>query len=247
MTITLGTARKEGLTLWDALEEYSDRALWNEYERGRNRFIPKLPPQDLPPEPIDWRTTPPLPTDPVQDYLMFQQVEERLKQGLLELLRSGNLLSTGYHSPRSRDQKPVWIVADRWALGRVSWEDSELWLPGEVFEDVLVVRSPALRAAAALEAIPAPASTPSPGRPSRKDEILPAYIALRDARKIDFESLNRNIRSIQEFIKNLSENQTGTKGFGSETIRKAIRDQFLRDKEVYLASQKFSQKPSSKK
>jgi hypothetical protein len=247
MSITLEMARKEGVTLWDALEEFSDRALWNEYERGRNRFFPKLPPQDLPAEPIEWRITPPLQADPMKDYWAFEQLETRLKQNLLKLLTTGRLCATGYHLPRSRDRKPVWISSDRWEVGRVSWEKSEFWLTGEVFEDVLVTPSPAFRAATAVQAMPNPAPSRGPGRPTRNDEILPAYIALRDAGKIDFKSLNKNIATIRDTIVELSIDKTGTKGLGNDKIRTTIHDQFLIDKEAWVSSQKSSQKPSSKK
>jgi hypothetical protein len=246
MTISLETAREQGLKLWDALEKYSDRAMWNEYEVARNHFFPKLPPEDLRPERIQWGAAPPLPTDPVQDFLKFQQLETRLKDNLLKLLTTEKLLATGYPSPRVRDQKPVWISPDRWKPDRVSWDESELWLPDEVFEEILVVPSSALRAAEAITEMPSLAPPRSPGRPSRKGEILAAYVALRENEKIDFGSLNQNIANIRETVIKLGQDPKNKQGLGDETIRITVHDHFYEDQKAYLASQKSSQKSSQK-
>jgi hypothetical protein len=242
MEITAEQVWNEGLDLWSALEEYSDRDLWQEYETIHAIVTPKLPPADLPPESIAKVSevlSRPLQFDPVEQFFQYQEIEAKVKSAFLNLLKNGELLGAGYAVPHRRNHLPARIPPDLWASGRISWAESELWAGADVFEQIRVVPSPKLRKATAVAAISTPEPRRRAGRPSRGGEILAAYVTLRDAGKIDYTSLNCNIDTIWNFLK-LSGNPSS-----KETIRTASRDQFLLDRDLH-SPRNPSRKPSQK-
>jgi len=69
------------------------------------------------------------------------------------------------------------------------------------------------------------------GRPSRRDRIIEAYRALRDAGKIDFRALHLNYASVRELVMRMNADQASDKGLSDEAIRSAISAGFKRDQQ----------------
>jgi hypothetical protein len=184
---------------------------------------------------------PPLAEDPVKRYMLLAeqhtQIENQLKSEIVTLLRNGILLAAGYTSPRLRGRVPVWIEPECWATGTIDWDQSELWVNGNRFEEVRIIRSYASGAAEAVASISPPQPPRRPGRPSRADEIRLAYDALRDAGKIDFTlSLRANLPTIREAVRTLGGTPSDEQGLGDEVMRRIIGKQFKHDKETRMSS-----------
>jgi hypothetical protein len=164
-------------------------------------------------------------------------IEDQLKSEIIMSLIAGVLLAVGYVPPRLRARAPVRIGSDCWRRGKVDWERSELWVDRDRFEDVRVIRSPALKAAEAIAAI-SPAEPPrSPGRPSRAEEIRTAYMALKHEGKINFAlSLRANVPTIRQAVHARSGNPPNENGLGDEAIRRAVGEQFRLDQEARKVS-----------
>ena len=229
-------AWQQGLPLGEALEEYSDPELWEEYEPIAALVMPKLPPADLPLEPfkpsdqIHRAALPPI--DPARLMERFYSLDNGIKADVIRRLTAGELLAVGYPAPRRRRQPPVWILPSTWEQGRVSWMESELWTDTNAFEQVRVILSPAAAAASIVATIPPPEPTRPAGRPTRREDIRQAYIALREAGRIDFSALSRNIPLIREAALRLrGGDMTDTKGLKDSTIEFAIGEQFKGDRE----------------
>jgi hypothetical protein len=212
------SAWNEGVSLWNAVEKYSNEQLWNEYIiLDDDLFSPR---ENYP--------------DPVNNFQELAQkhtiIGNQLTSEILTLLKTGLLLAVAYRSPRLRHQDPVLIDSDSWRRGKVNWERSELWIDGNRFEEVRVLRPPASKTAEAIAAISPAEPQRSPGRPSRAKEIKAAYTEVRDAGKIDFAlSLNANLPTIQQGVHALSGNLSN-EGLKYEAIRHAVGKQFRRDK-----------------
>jgi hypothetical protein len=173
-------------------------------------------------------------SDPVRHFQELSHkhtiIGNQLTSETLTLLKTGLLSGVAYKSPRLRNQNPIWIEPNFWERGVVNWEESELHIDGSRFEQIHVIRPPSSKTAEAIADI-SPAEPPrSPGRPSRAKEIKAAYTEVRDAGKIDFAlSLNANLPTIQQGVHALSGNPSN-QGLKYEAIRRAVGEQFERDK-----------------
>jgi hypothetical protein len=240
MTISALSAWKEGVSLWGAVEKYSNEHLWNESITISEELSPKIQ-EYQPNEPIKWEAAPPLEEDPVKRYQILtnrlSRIDDQLKSEIIMLLSTGNLLAVGYVPPRLRGRDPIWIDRDCWDRGKVDWAQSQLWGDRNRIEEVRVVRPPAATAAEAIASISPTIPPRSPGRPSRAEEIKLAYSALREERKIDFtRSLRGNLTIIQQAVHKLSEGPPDLKGLGYEAVRLAVGQQFRQDQARWQGS-----------
>jgi hypothetical protein len=162
-----------GIPLWDALGEYTEPALWDEYENICAQVFPALPPNDLPPDPrqyVEIRSGP-LPSDPVRLFNQYLSLDAKVKAGITALLGQGKLVALGYRLPRRRTQAPTRISPGSWEAGRISWGDSQLWTQSEAFGEIRVIASTELKAAAVLAEIPSPGPNHKRGRPTWRAEF----------------------------------------------------------------------------
>lgn len=222
--------------LREALESFADPATAAEYKELASLVMPRLPPSDLPPAPSV--SSKPLKEDPSTTYPRFLAVQAKASGEILHLLKAGELLAVGYIASDKRRETPQWIAADRWQNGRISLQQSQLWVDDDLFEDVRIVESSERTAAAIAATI---AHQPSPrrrGRPSRRDRIIEAYRALRDEGKIDFRALHLNFEPVRKLVMRLPLDQPGEKGLSNEAIRSAISAEFKRDQLAESATEK---------
>jgi hypothetical protein len=233
MAIPSLSAWEDGVSLWGAVEKYTNEALWNQYVTLKDELHltvrPEIFKQDFARGP-----DPPLDEDPVKRYQLlyekFVRIETQLTSEILTSLTIGVLLAVGYTSPRLRGRVPVWIEPECWGTGKVDWAQSELWADGNRFEEVRIIQSHASAAAEAVASISPTKPPRHPGRPSRADEIRSAYKTLRDSGKINFMlSLRANLPTIREGVHALSGNPSDQQGLGDEAMRRVLGEQFKRD------------------
>jgi hypothetical protein len=225
---------QEGVPLWDAVAKYSNKPLWDQFVTISEELCPEIP-EHLPDEPINWQPAPQLEEDPVKRFDQLSerltQLETHLKSEIITSLSAGILIAAGYVPPRVRGRQPVRINSDCWDRGKVDWTRSRLWVDGNRFDDIRVIRSPVAETAEAISSISPPSPPRPPGRPTRAEEIWTAYINLRDTGKINFGlSFRANVPTIRECVLTLSEDPSDKRGLDGEVIRRVVGTQFKLDK-----------------
>jgi hypothetical protein len=233
MMMSAVSAWQEGVSVWGAVEKYSNETLWNEYVTLTNVLFPPIS-EDLIDELREWKPDPPLDEDPVERFLKLNHrrnlIEDQVKSEILTLLKTEFILAVAYTSPRLRGRDPIWIEPDCWGRGKVDWTRSELWVDGSRFEEVRIIQPLTSTAAEAVAAIPPIVPERKPGRPSRAEEIELAHVPLRKAGKIDFtRSLRANLHTIQQAVHELNGNPQDLKGLRYEAVRLAVGEQFRQD------------------
>ncbi|MGH6973239.1 MAG: hypothetical protein ACRED7_11880, partial [Stellaceae bacterium] len=134
--------------------------------------------------------------------------------------------------------EPMWISADCWNEGgRISWDNSELWVHGKIFADIRVVRPRVPTTisessiAQVVQLAPSPGQNRS-GRPTRAPEIKAAYEELNSEGRIDFSnSLRANLPVIQSRVHSRAGSDSKlTTGLEYNAVRKAIGAEFQKEK-----------------
>lgn len=237
MTALPKSAWDQGVTLSEALEIYSSDELWQQIEPLNEKYLLVMP-EDLPPEAIKWGPQTPLAVSPTQDYPKFLELHEKLKAEIRSLLRNGELLGVGFLRPQHHGTEPMWISADCWNEGgRISWDNSELWVHGKIFADIRVVRPRVPTTisessiAQVVQLAPSPGQNRS-GRPTRAPEIKAAYEELNSEGRIDFSnSLRANLPVIQSRVHSRAGSDSKlTTGLEYNAVRKAIGAEFQKEK-----------------
>ena len=237
MTTPPKSAWDRGVTLAEALETYSSDELWRQIEPLNEKYLLVMP-ADLPPEPIRPEPQPLLAVSPIEDYPKFLELLEKLRAEIISLLGNGELLGVGFLRPKHRGTEPMWISADCWNEGgRISWDNSELWVYGKIFAEVRIVRPRVPTAigenstAQVVQLAPSPGRNRS-GRPTRAPEIKAAYEELKSEGGIDFgSSVRANLPAIRSRVnQKAGSDPASTQGLEYEAVRKAIGAEFQRDK-----------------
>lgn len=142
-------------------------------------------------------------------------LEKDLKEQLKRAVQLGQLIATGYLSPRKTNYRPRIIEADIIPTGNIDWENSEC--EGNGLSYVAVRISPGI-----VTNPPAQKTTKlkddrtiarkKPGRPSNRELIRKTYLALLDANKLagmPSKEITRTIRNAIKAgpLKQVSENQ----------------------------------------
>jgi hypothetical protein len=212
------------------LETFADPATAADYKELASLVLPRLPPDDLAPLPSV--SSKPSEDDPSRTYGRFLDARDKARREILHLLKTGELLAVGYIASDRRRETPQWIAARGWETGRVSWDESQLWTDSnEIFEEVRIIQSRDANTAAIAATMELPPASRRRGRPSRRDRIIEAYRALRDAGKIDFRALHLNYASVRELVMRMNADQASDKGLSDEAIRSAISAGFKRDQQ----------------
>jgi hypothetical protein len=161
MNMPTSTAWKEGFALWDAVQKYSNKELWDQFVTISEELHPQIP-ENSADEQISWEPTPPLQEDPVERFIRLRQrlaqLEAHLKSEIITSLSAGILLAVGYVPPRVRDREAVWVKPPCWDRGRADWNHSRLWVDGNRFDEIRVIPSPVAKTAEVISSISPPSS-----------------------------------------------------------------------------------------
>lgn len=236
MTSLSKIAWDRGVKLSEALEMFSSDELWREFETLHEKLFPEIP-ADLRPEPIKWEPQPQLAVSPTAELPKYLELRKKVETEIIGFLRTGKLLGVGFLKPNFRGAEPRWISANDWNDGcKISWDNSGLYTKDKDFTDVRVVRPKvpiSISDASDMQAIqlaPFPGRNRS-GRPSLASEIKTAYEELKSEDKLDFGSLRANLSAIQFRVnKRIGADPASTKDLRYNAVRKAIGEEFLRDK-----------------
>ena len=155
----------------------------------------------------------------------LSDVMDAMKKNVVKWVSTGQLRAYGFSTPRSSNDTPQEIPQDLWH-GWIYWDKDKLEGNGLT---MVGIRLTSLKSLTQDEERTVSARQ---GRPSRSDQILTAYISLREEGLIDYKKgLRHHIQMIQERITSLyPENDSSLKGIGEKVLYKDLSKQFSEDK-----------------
>ena len=134
-------------------------------------------------------------------------LEKRLKAEVVMRLRNGGLIGLAFEVPRTLNSEPVTIPRALW-LGQIDWRQSTLKHDGLSFVAVRIGEP---------EQVDLPEPT-SPGRPSRRPEIVTAFQQLVAEGAIDHaQSLTSHFPAVRSRVKEISGDDSD-KGLGDKAL-----------------------------
>jgi hypothetical protein len=168
--------------------------------------------EDLPP---DMRRT-------KEEFQEFSSLSNQIYDSFRARVIAGEFLILGFASPRHPADYPYHVPKDLWIIGSLNIDSDKAQGQGLQFEAVRILPASLHKAE--------PPPKPSPGRPSSRALIKLAYDRCRADGLIDFNAPQvRAIESVQVWLKAHRPEEFGSgRGFATEAIRKAIRDDFAK-------------------
>lgn len=152
----------------------------------------------------------------------FSEYEKEIFQNLYEKIQSGHLLAIGYMEPVGGSDVPDLIPSNFGPPQAFSLEHSSVTFQEARFSHVRIAENPKHNS----EIVDKPV-----GRPSRKQEIISAYIALRDVGDIDYsKTFKSHTELIRKTVRRRNPKLKHDKGLGEEAIRLAVKPLFDQDK-----------------
>lgn len=156
-------------------------------------------------------------------YVDANRVHQDLRDHVLMRIANGVVWAVGYATPRRHTDAPVRIPPDVWS-GKVDWDKGEVSGNGLHFVAVRVALPPKTP----IDLISLPSESPKLGRPSLKNEILEAYLALEKGGIVDYSKpMVRLYQPIRDWLCVKYPNRAGTFGdLSDEAVRRIISSRF---------------------
>lgn len=171
-------------------------------------------------------------------------LKQREKSELIKMLTAEKVLALGYQYPKALNPSLILIPSERWVTGIVDWIYSALHTDTESYSDIRIVPAPRLGDHDQVSR-----KQKRPGATSYREVIKNVYEELRDAGLIDF---TRSFRANTPVIRDAAakcvfptKDGSEIRGFGPETIRKTVGEQFDQDKKTFKPDKPPKYSPNS--
>ncbi|MBE7638691.1 MAG: hypothetical protein JJ879_14150 [Sneathiella sp.] len=161
--------------------------------------------------------------DAQSPFAKIRKIKESIQTEMFRALKARKVLAYGYDYPRKASDQAQEVPEELWSSFN-DWSKDSLSTNGLRMDAIRLIPINWISKAPS----PDPAPKASPGRPSRKDQILTAFEALDQEGKINRgNSMHSHCDLIREWIlRHYPDESEQTKGLGDQIIRKTISPVF---------------------